>query len=52
MAVERLLGTQDDPDVIPLSREVEVEPDPSREDMIRDAAQILVDEEEILKLES
>lgn len=48
MAVERLLGTQDDPDVIPLSREVEVEQDPSREDMIRDAAQILVDEEEIL----
>ena len=48
MAVERLLGTQDDPDVIPLSREVEVAPEPSREDMIRDAAQILVDEEEIL----
>jgi len=48
MAVERLLGTQDDPDVIPLSREVEVEPEPSREDMIRDAAQILVDEEDIL----
>ena len=48
MAIERRLGTEDDPDVIPLSRAVEITPDPSREDMIRNAAQILVDEEDIL----
>ena len=47
MAIERL-GTENDPDVLPLSRIVEVVPEPSREDLIRDAAQILVDEEEIL----
>ena len=47
MAIERL-GTENDPDVVPLSRIVDVVPEPSREDLIRDAAQILVDEEEIL----
>lgn len=48
MAIDKLLGTEEDPDVIPLSREMSVTPEPSREDMIRDAAQILVSEEEIL----
>jgi hypothetical protein len=48
MAIDKLLGTEEDPDVIPLSREMSVTPEPSREDMIRDAAQILVAEEGIL----
>ena len=48
MAIEKMLGTEGDPDIIPLSREMSVTPEPSREDMIRDAAQILVAEEGIL----
>jgi hypothetical protein len=48
MATEKMLGTEGDPDIIPLSREMSVTPEPSREDMIRDAAQILVSEEDIL----
>ena len=51
MAIERReqqLGTADDPSIIPLSKEVEVIPDPSREDQIREAAEILVIEEGIL----
>jgi hypothetical protein len=48
MAIEKMLGTEGDPDIIPLSREMSVTPEPSREDMIRDAAQILVAEEDIL----
>ena len=51
MAIERReqqLGTADDPDIIPLGNEVEVVPDPSREDQIREAAEILVIEEGIL----
>ena len=46
MATEKMLGTEGDPDIIPLSREMSVTPEPSREDMIRDAAQILVSEED------
>ena len=48
MAIERReqqAGTADDPDIIPMGNEVEVIPDPSREDQIREAAQILVLEE-------
>ena len=51
MAIERReqqLGTANDPDIVPLGNEVEVIPEPSREDQIREAAQILVMEEEIL----
>jgi len=48
MATERILGTEDDPDILPLSRAVDVTPEPSREDDIRNAAKILVDEEKIL----
>lgn len=48
MATERILGTEDDPDILPLSRAVDVTPEPSREDDIRNAANILVDEEKIL----
>ena len=48
MAIEKMLGTEGDPDIIPLSRQITVTPELSREDMIREAAQILVSEEEIL----
>jgi hypothetical protein len=43
-----MLGTEGDPDIIPLSKQITVTPELSREDMIREAAQILVSEEEIL----
>jgi hypothetical protein len=48
MAIEKMLGTEGDPDIIPLSKQITVTPELSREDMIREAAQILVSEEEIL----
>ena len=48
MAIEKMLGTERDPDIIPLSKQITVTPELSREDMIREAAQILVSEEEIL----
>ena len=48
MAIEKMLGTEGDPDIIPLSKQITVTPELSREDMIREAAQILVSEEGIL----
>ena len=45
---EQKLGTADNPDVMPMGAEVEVIPEPSRADQIRDAAEILVMEESIL----
>ena len=49
MAIEkRELGTQDDPDIAVTGNAIEVFPEPSREDQIREAAEILVNEEEIL----
>ena len=49
MAIEkRELGTQDDPDIMVTGNQVEVFPEPSREDQVRDAAMILVAEEGIL----
>lgn len=49
MAIEkRELGTQDDPDIIPMGNQVEVFPEPSREDLVRDAAMVLVAEEGLL----
>ena len=45
---EQKLGTADNPDVMPMGSEVEVIPEPSRADQIRDAAEILVMEESIL----
>jgi hypothetical protein len=49
MAIEkRTLGTEDDGDIITLGSSMEVMPEPSRGDMIRDAAQILVTEQDIL----
>lgn len=49
MAIEkRELGTDTNPDVIPLGRAMEVIPEPSRQDLVREAAQILVTEDGIL----
>ena len=51
MAIERkeqLAGTADDPDVITLGQEFEIIPEPSRQDQIREAAEILITESEIL----
>ena len=45
MAIEKMLGTEGDPDIIHLSKQITVTPELSREDMIREAAQILVSEE-------
>jgi hypothetical protein len=49
MAIEkRELGTQDNPDIMPMGNAVEVTPEPTRADQIREAAEILVTEEDIL----
>ena len=49
MAIEkRQLGTQDNPDVNVGGNAIEVFPEPSRQDQIREAAEILVTEEEVL----
>ena len=48
MVIEKKLGTEDNPDIIESSRSVEVIPDKTRQEQIRDAANILVTEKEIL----
>ena len=48
MAIERQLGTENNPDIMVTSSAVEVFPEPSRSDEIRNAAQLLVSEENIL----
>ena len=48
MAIERRLGTENDPDIMVMGSAVEVFPEPSRSDEIRNAAEILVSEESIL----
>ena len=49
MAIEkRQLGTQDNPDVNVGGNAIEVFPEPTRQEQIREAAEILVTEEEIL----
>ena len=49
MAIEkRQLGTQDNPDINVGGNAIEVFPEPTRQDQIREAAEILVTEEEIL----
>ena len=48
MIEKRELGTQDDPDIIPMGNQVEIFPEPSREDQVRDAAMVLVAEEGLL----
>tara|TARA_R110000787_G_scaffold86248_1_gene183882 strand:+ start:2441 stop:4933 length:2493 start_codon:yes stop_codon:yes gene_type:complete len=47
MAIEKKgLGTEDNPDIMVGGSEIEVFPDPSRQDQIREAAEILVTEDE------
>jgi len=41
-------GTAEDPDIVNLGNQVEIIPEPSRSDQIREAAQILVVEEDLL----
>ena len=49
MAIEKKgLGTETDPDVMPMGSAIEIEPEMTRNDEIRNAAQILVNEESIL----
>ena len=49
MAIEKKgLGTETDPDVMPMGSAMEIEPEMTRNDEIRNAAEILVREEEIL----
>ena len=46
MAIEKKpLGTEDDPNVVDTGNIIEIIPEPTREDQIREAAQILVTEE-------
>jgi len=47
MAIERVLGTETDPDIVDLDTSVEVIPEPSRQDQIREAANILVQDEQV-----
>jgi len=48
MAVDKKLGTEDDPNIMEQGSAVVVEQEPTREELISDAAQILVSEEEVL----
>jgi len=48
MAIDKALGTENDPDIIDQNRSIEVIPEQSRQEQINDAAQILVNEEEVL----
>ena len=50
MAIEKKpLGTEDDPNVVDTGNIIEIIPDPTREDQIRNAAEILVTEEALLE---
>ena len=48
MAVDKMLGTESDPDVMEQGTAVTVVQEPTREELISDAAQILVSENEVL----
>ena len=48
MAIDKALGTENNPDIIDQNRAIEVIPEQSRQEQISDAAQILVNEEEVL----
>ena len=48
MAIDKKLGTEDDPNIMEQGSAVVVEQEPTREELISDAAQILVSEEEVL----
>ena len=48
MAVDKQLGTEDNPDIMEQGQSVVVEQEPTRQELISDAAQILVNEDEVL----
>jgi hypothetical protein len=48
MAVDKQLGTEDNPDIMEQGSAVVVEQEPTRQELITDAAQILVNEDEVL----
>ena len=49
MAIEKKgLGTEDNPDVMPTGSALEIEPEMTRNDEIRNAAEILVREADVL----
>ena len=48
MAIERRLGTEENPDILDQGSAVEIIPEQSRSDQIQEAAQILVNEREVL----
>ena len=48
MAVDKQLGTEDNPDIMEQGQSVVVEQEPTRQELISDAAQILVSEDEVL----
>ena len=48
MAIDKGLGTENDPDVKVQGSAVEIVPDTTRDDQIREAAEILVNEEQVL----
>ena len=48
MAIDKQLGTEDNPEIKSMGSAVEIQPDTSREDQIRQAAEILVANEEVL----
>jgi hypothetical protein len=48
MAVDKQLGTEDNPDIMEQSSAVVVEQEPTRQELITDAAEILVSEDEVL----
>ena len=48
MAIDKQLGTEDNPDIRSMGSAIEIQPDTSREDQIRQAAEILVANEEVL----
>ena len=48
MAIDKQLGTADNPDIRNTSSAVEIQPDTTREDQIREAAEILVSGQEVL----
>ena len=47
MAVERVLGTENDPDIIETGSEIEVVPDKTREEELLEAASIVVSGDDI-----
>ena len=48
MAIDKQLGTEDNTGIRSMGSAVEIQPDTSREDQIRQAAEILVANEEVL----